>query len=225
MNHYTYLLINKFTGMLYIGKRSCTCLPEEDIDYMSSSKYVPKQDCFKVILSKFESSSDAIQDEIKLHTLFNVGVNPAFYNKAKQTSTSFDTTGTTHSVSNITKERLSTSKLGIIPNWSTEGKLKILSNLSKGQLPEAREKAALRIKTSGSNKGINNAGFRPWFITTDTQTFLFTDISKSEQSVLDGHYNKYYADLQKKFNKVGPVVTKQYGLINNMGFIHTQYKI
>lgn len=225
MNHYTYLLINQFTGMLYIGKRSCNCLPEEDTSYMSSSIYVPKSECLKFILSTFSTSEEAIQNEIYLHSLLNVGVNPLFYNRSKQTSSRFDTTGISNPHSEETKLKLSISKSGTIPNWSEQGKLQIRSNLLKGQSPEARQKAALSIRTSGVNKGINNAGFKPWFITTSSQTFLFTSISKSEQSVLDGHYNKYYADLQKKLNKTGSIVTKKYGLIINMGFLPNQYKI
>ena len=88
-----------------------------------------------------------------------------------------------------------------------------------------RIKSGQSLKQNGSNKGTKNAGFKPWFISTASVTYLFSDISKSEQSVIDGHYNKYYADLQKKFNKTGTVITKQYGLITSMGFLPEQYKI
>lgn len=219
MNHYTYLLINNITGMLYIGKRSCKCLPSEDINYMSSSAYVPKEECNKIILNTFSTSEEAIKHEIYLHDLFNVGINPYFYNKSKQTSTKFDTTGLSSPHSDETKLKLSAAKKGIIPNWSDTGKQTILQNLKKGQTPEARSKAALKIKESGSNSGIKNAGFKPWYIQTETTLYTFTDISKSELSVQEGHYNKYYADLQKKFNKLGKVTTKKYGLITDMGFL------
>lgn len=219
MNHYTYLLVNPTTNMLYIGKRSCHCLPSEDTKYMSSSIYVPKEKCFKLILNTFSTSEEAVKHEVYLHNLFNVGINPYFYNKAKQTSTKFDTTGTLNPHSEETKLKISTIKKGKIPQWSETGKQTILQNLKKGQTPEARSKAALKIKESGSNSGIKNAGFKPWYIQTETTLYTFTDISKSELSVQEGHYNKYYADLQKKFNKLGKVTTKKYGLIIDMGFL------
>ena len=225
MNHYTYLLINKTTNLLYIGKRSCTCLPEEDVDYMSSSKYVPKTECTKIILRTFKTAQEALENEIYYHNLYNVGQNPLFYNRSKQTSSSFDTTGISYPKSQKTRELLSKTKLGKIPNWSAEGKQTILSNLQKGLAAEARKKSGDTLKQNGSNKGILNAGFKPWYITTETVTYLYTCISKSELSVQQGHYNKYFADLQKKFNKQGPVLTRDYGLIIDMGFLPKQYKI
>lgn len=225
MNHYTYLLINPTTGMLYIGKRSCNCLPQEDTTYMSSSSYVPKTECIKLILNTFKTALEALDNEIYFHNLFDVGVNPIFYNKSKQTSNSFDTTGISFLKSEATKLKISESKTGVVPNWSPEGKLAILNNLQKGRSIVTRIKSGQSIKQNGSNKGTKNAGFKPWFISTEHTTYLFTNISKSEQSVIDGHYNKYYADLQKKFNKIGAVTTNQHGLITSMGFLPKQYKI
>lgn len=81
--------------MKYIGKRSCECLPEEDTNYMSSSKYVPKDECDKLILKEFNTAIEAVEYEAKLHKQFNVATNSKFYNKSNQTSSKFDTTGTT----------------------------------------------------------------------------------------------------------------------------------
>lgn len=39
MYHYTYQLTDQ-TGRAYIGARSCHVYPTDDVDYMSSSKYV-----------------------------------------------------------------------------------------------------------------------------------------------------------------------------------------
>ena len=219
MNHYTYLLINPTTGLMYIGKRSCTSLPEQDTQYMSSSTYVPKEECIKTILKTFTTAEEALNHEIFLHELYNIGANPLFYIKSKQTSTSFDTTGVSFPKSDECRQKLSETKKGKIPNWSPKGKQVILSNLAKSKTPEVRIKSGQTLKQNGSNKGTKNAGFKPWYITTESNTYLFENISKSEQSVLDGHYNKYYADLQKKFNKNGSVLTKQYGLIVDMGFL------
>ena len=43
--------------------------------------------------------------EIKLHNKFNVGVNESFYNKVKQTSTGFDTTGRVRTEDEIKKRK------------------------------------------------------------------------------------------------------------------------
>lgn len=226
MNHYTYLLINNKSGMLYIGKRSCTCKPQEDTSYMSSSKYVPKEECTKVILREFLTSKEAVAHEIELHNLHDVGINPMYYNKSKQTSTKFDTTGISNPCTEEAKQKLRKAKKGLVPNWSAEGKEQILKNLKRGGSPEAREKAAKAVINNGSNKGIKNSQFKPWYISTETVTHIFRDISKNELSIQENHYKKYYADLQKKFNKLGsPIKTKKYGLIIDMGFLPEQYKI
>ena len=105
MNHYVYRITNKVTKLHYYGKRSCTCDPKLDlgIKYFSSSKdkaFIADQKIntnnykYKVI-KKFNTAKEAIEYEIKLHNKFNVGINPKFYNKAKQTALKFSTTGKT----------------------------------------------------------------------------------------------------------------------------------
>jgi hypothetical protein len=97
MNHYTYLLQSKENDMMYIGVRSCAVSPEVD-NYWGSSKHLPKnvsEVCDKFILGRFESRKDALQDEIRRHRINDVAVSKLFWNRAKQTSTGYDTTGTT----------------------------------------------------------------------------------------------------------------------------------
>ena len=105
MNHYVYRITNKVTKLHYYGKRSCTCDPKLDlgIKYFSSSKdkaFIADQKIntnnykYKVI-KKFNTAEEAVEYEIKLHNKFNVGINPKFYNKAKQTALKFSTTGKT----------------------------------------------------------------------------------------------------------------------------------
>lgn len=94
--HYTYLLLDN-NGKMYIGARSCIVHPIDD-NYWSSSKYVlnaiTKGIKFnKQILSIWNTRKEAINHEILLHEIFDVAKNQSFYNKAKQTSTKFDTTG------------------------------------------------------------------------------------------------------------------------------------
>ena len=84
--------------MFYIGKRSTTKPIEDDV-YWSSSKTLKKlvkdrpQDFKKTILATHYNSYMAIWHECILHEVFDVARSAFFYNKAKQTSTGFDTTG------------------------------------------------------------------------------------------------------------------------------------
>lgn len=98
--HYTYQLVGRdsTTGYLtsYIGVRSCNCYPHHDTNYYGSSKHLPhdiKTTHRKSILGVFPTRQEALKNEIYLHELYEVAVNPMFYNKAKQTSTGFDQSG------------------------------------------------------------------------------------------------------------------------------------
>ena len=94
MYHYTYL-ITYLDSKLYMGVRSCKKRPTEDTKYIGSSKYTPDNTIIKKdILAEYPSRKLAVTAEIKYHEEHNVGVNPLYYNKSKQTSTKFDTTGT-----------------------------------------------------------------------------------------------------------------------------------
>ena len=94
--HYVYLLTDGI--MNYIGARSCNYRIDADSSYLGSSKHIPsefKKVCNKIILGRFNTRKEAIAYEIELHNKFDVAKNEQFYNRAKQTSTGFDTTGQT----------------------------------------------------------------------------------------------------------------------------------
>ncbi len=115
MNHYTYRIHNTKTNKSYIGDRSCQCKPKEDlgIKYFSSSSdkdFMEDQlnnpsDYNYWILDTFDTREEAKQLEIDLHNFHDVGRNPKFYNKAKQTSVKFDTTGTSPWNKNIPRSK------------------------------------------------------------------------------------------------------------------------
>jgi hypothetical protein len=101
--HYVYRITNIIERKHYYGKRSSRIEPKLDLGgkYFSSSrdkvfkkdqKENPQNYKYKIIRC-FESSPEAIEFEIRLHEKFDVGVNKSFYNRAKQTSSKFDTTG------------------------------------------------------------------------------------------------------------------------------------
>lgn len=102
--HYVYQITEINSGKKYIGLRSCSDYPENDIGikYFSSSKnkeFIESQktnssNYIYSILSVFDCREDAINEEIRLHELFDVGRNVEYINKAKQTYLSFDVSGT-----------------------------------------------------------------------------------------------------------------------------------
>ena len=63
-----------------------------DKEFIKDQLNNPQDYKYKVIKT-YNTRAEAIRLEIKLHNKFNVGVNEAFYNRAKQTSAGWDTTG------------------------------------------------------------------------------------------------------------------------------------
>jgi hypothetical protein len=100
--HYVYKITNlkpQDQRKFYIGVRSSNCLPKDD-HYWSSSKYLKEaikdngyNNFKKEILSIWESRKLALTEEIRLHELYDVSKNPQYYNRSKQTSSGWDTTG------------------------------------------------------------------------------------------------------------------------------------
>jgi hypothetical protein len=111
MHHYTYRITNIKTNKHYYGSRKSALPPYEDlgVQYFSSSsddsflqeqKDDPTKFKYKVLL--VSTPEKCISLESKLHQRFDVDSNPAFYNKAKQTSTKF----TTCNISSYNKDQL-----------------------------------------------------------------------------------------------------------------------
>lgn len=100
---YVYLITEISTNKKYIGVRSCDINPENDLGktYFSSSTNKDfinrqkscKEDYLYEVLSIFKTRKEANEEEIRLHDLYNVGINEKFYNKAKSKSNGFDTSG------------------------------------------------------------------------------------------------------------------------------------
>ncbi len=92
----------------YYGKRACNCDPKLDlgVKYFSSSQdkiFMIDQknnpcDYMYTVVGNFITSDLAVRYEIYLHNKYNVGVNPLFYNKSKQTANNFDQTGVKRSI-------------------------------------------------------------------------------------------------------------------------------
>ena len=112
--HYVYRITNVILKKHYYGSRTSRIIPQLDlgVKYLSSSrdtqfkqdqKENPQNYRYKVV-SIHPSRVSAIEKEIRLHQKFDVGVNPNFYNRSKQTSTKYDVTGMRCVIDNSTKE-------------------------------------------------------------------------------------------------------------------------
>jgi len=108
--HYVYKITNLNPiddEQYYIGVHTTKIKTLETDGYMGTSKYLTEamniqgsHNFVKQILSTWNTRKEALQEEIRLHEQYDVAINITFYNRSKQTSTKFDTTGTkiTHSL-------------------------------------------------------------------------------------------------------------------------------
>ena len=84
--HYTYIITNTTNQMKYIGVRSCSCLPENDDEYMGSSKILGEtlqetpESFTKTIIDTFPTREIANTNEQWLHETYDVARNSEFYN-------------------------------------------------------------------------------------------------------------------------------------------------
>jgi len=137
MKHYVYRITNIKLNKHYYGTRSSKINPSEDIGhiYFSSSsdklfikdqKINPSNYKYKVVYIHL-TRKKALQQEVKLHQKFDVGLNESFYNKSKQTSTKFDTTGNSYrkgyKCSEETKLKISKANKGKKCSLETKKKL------------------------------------------------------------------------------------------------------
>ena len=163
--HYVYRITNMLESKHYYGVRTCKNIePEKDIGikYISSSldksfiseqKVHPEKFKYKVI-RYFSTRESAVEFEIILHNKFDIAKNPKFYNKSKQTSVGWDTSGYKHSAE--TKKKMSKSA----NNRSIETKIN-MSNAAKNRYSNGRVNPLIGrprsketiLKMSESNKG------------------------------------------------------------------------
>lgn len=83
--------ITYIDGKKYIGVRSCDCDISDD-KYMGSGFHIPsevKDTAIKTILSIHDTREDAMIEEIRLHSLYDVKNNPNYYNQCNSTSVKF----------------------------------------------------------------------------------------------------------------------------------------
>ena len=203
MYHYTYRITNKVEPKHYYGARTFIIHPSQDlgIKYFSSStdkEFITDQisnpENFKYkIIKIFETREEALALEIKFHTKFNVGMNESFYNKAKQTSTRFDTSGTVGYKFNkdIIEKRIEKYKETVNSTEWKESKGKIKSiNIQKNILPENRKLGSEKRLQKLNQENDGATGFEKMGLKisktllsiTDNGTTLAYEISKKGTS-------------------------------------------
>jgi len=154
--HFVYRITNTYINKHYYGIRTSEITPKKDlgITYFSSSsdkefikdqKENPQNYKYKV-LKVFSTREEAIEMEIMLHKKFDIGINEKFYNKAKQTSKGFDTSGI--KLSEDHKKHISegVKKTNYIPS---EAHKKMLREKAKGSLPQPNIKCPHCGKVGG----------------------------------------------------------------------------
>lgn len=142
--HYTYLIRNKINKKKYIGVRTSTCLPKDDM-YWGSCKTLTETiategeyNFKKRVLRIWKTREDAMEHEIALHKKYNVARNSSFYNKSRQTSTGFDYDCTGRVCSDETKRKIGLPKIGVPRSDETKRKLSI-AHTGKKQSEELKQ--------------------------------------------------------------------------------------
>ena len=164
--HYVYRITNTQENKHYYGVRSSKINPKLDlgIKYFSSSsdkEFIKEQQenrhIFKYkIVKQFDSRKEAVCLEIKLHNKFDVAKNESFYNRAKQTSTGFDPTGT--KLSDERKKQISESSKGRIFSESSKQKMSETRRGEKNAMyckPKSEE-TKQKISNSLKNRKLSN---------------------------------------------------------------------
>jgi len=140
--HYTYIITNTTNQMKYIGVRSCSCLPENDDEYMGSSKILGEtlqetpESFTKTIIDTFPTREIANTNEQWLHETYDVARNSMFYNLCIAPM-GFNMCGRTHSKE--ARKKISEANKG--KSYSEETRKKIsLSKKGKSYSEEFRKK-------------------------------------------------------------------------------------
>ena len=183
---YTYSITNIITGMQYIGKRQSTVKPVNDIgikyfsssndsEFMEDQRENPRHYKYEVIKT-FSSAKEQAEYEILLHEKYDVGKNPMFYNKVKQTSAKFDTTGFKRSTKSkdeqskrmtgkkYSKERVAKSKAGQVKAWKDPIiRERIMKTLQSDEYRENMKNIVSgRKKTTEQKENSSKAAYARW---------------------------------------------------------------
>ena len=141
--------------MKYIGVRSCTCPPENDDEYMGSSKILVEamqetpESFTKTIIDTFPTREIANTNEQWLHETYDVARSSEFYNRMNA-PLGFDNTGKTGKESCL---------YGKHPSAETRNKMSKSKSGEKHPNYGKKRSDATKQKISESQRGKNNPFF------------------------------------------------------------------
>lgn len=223
--HYVYLLISLAEDKYYIGSRTCTGSPEDDL-YMGSSSIMTvedKENCDKLVLREFSTREEAINYEVRLHGQFNVKDNENFWNVANQTSTKFDTTGRVASA--VERQMRSESQLHRykLKESPLKGRKQSKEHVEKCTITRVGKRRSEITKSNISKKvsGFANGAFRPWWFIWKGETVEVHDITIKEYAetvfkvkyhILKDRFRKEYIGKEKKTEPLKGIIV---GVIND----------
>lgn len=152
MFHYTYM-VSYTDGKRYIGVRTSQVEPDQDSAYIGSSEFTPNDKVIrKEILGIFSSREEAVRHEIDLHEEWDVARSGDFYNRSKQTSHKFDTSGVNLERSQEHNEKIKAALTGRKRSYRERMSIS-KAKTGKSNGPHSEE---TRMKISQSNKGKPN---------------------------------------------------------------------
>jgi hypothetical protein len=233
MNHYTYkITVDAPTDSreYYIGVRSSFCMPEEDIKYLGSSRHLRAwihengvSSIRKEILAVFKTRVEAVSHEVHLHEKFCVATNVAFFNRANQKTTGFDTTGCLgprngiqHTDSAKQKNRM--AHIGL-PAWNKGMKMskefgEEVSKRMKGRVGVNAGKTFSDewcAKLTASRTGVLSHTFLPWCL---------IDANGKEQKYIDVTMKDHSLSLGLKLDAMRTLLrcTQKHGVVKRGAF-------
>ena len=236
--HYTYRITNITKVALriyYYGVHSTNLRPEDDlgIEYFSSStneefkndqKQNPHNYKYKII-RVFKTRKEATKLEIKLHEKFDVGVNDVFYNKVKQTSTGFDTTGKSFNIGRVVSKHTidkfvkSYCKPMLINNkWTTKSKMVALKSAETMRKEILIDGNYTTIREEAQKKGIiTNQGiilFEGQYITKkEAQSIKAHRTLKKKYLDEDGRVTSIDKENGKKISTTKAIRSRKFNIL------------
>jgi len=200
-------------------------MPENDSKYLGSSKHLImwiKQNgahsVKKEILSVFDSRKAAVAHEVMLHEQYDVSKNAEFFNKAKQKTTGFDTTGCFGPRNGIKHTEAAKQKNRIAhtgkPAWNKGVKMppEFGMKISERQKGCAGVNAGKKFsdewckKLSASRTGVRSNTFTPWVLVDPSgNATTFTETTMKDYSVSKGFKHDAMRGLLRCTQKHGVV--------------------
>lgn len=150
---YVYYSYEEF-GRGYIGKRECSCKPEDDIKYFGSFTDKSFKPTKKIILQTFDNAKKAFESEILLQEFYQVDKNPHFANIYIHRSKNFCNNG-----SKIIRNKISSALTGIKRSDDTKRKI---SNSKKGTIVSEETKSKLKEKRKGKKPSLGMVHSEEW---------------------------------------------------------------